>query len=432
MTRLVRKRRWWVMSVIALVALALGTVTWAAHDSGTAEALDGAGTDGGTGTVDNPPPPTVRCRISIMLDRSGSIGNPNYGGSADYVNTMKFATAVLVSQLAGQPVDLRIGVFATRAQWLTFGTEMQWTAMDGLGPDPVTGAPHPTITFLNAIIANTPWATNTWTPPGGANTNWEAAIRHGSGQDEAAFGIPRANVLLMVTDGEPTVLGWPGNNTPNSNALAAARDAADDMQRPFVFFPGTRIIGLGIGSAVNNLAFAGITSSHIGGTTEWAYVNGVAFGNLLTQMSTMTTNACGATGLITTGGDVGEIQLAAAATPARPFPGQAVSTTYTITNPSSTPISGVTLDAGDGAGARPLSTLTDAFGNPLSDTIAAGGTVTTVQSSVAGTPGAQSVSAEACYTTPDVSAFPGAPTAGRPCATATVGYTVRPFQYLPT
>jgi len=431
MTRSVGKRRWWVMSIIALVALSLGTVVWAAQDGGRADALDAAGTDGGNGTVDNPPPPDVRCRIAVMLDRSGSIGNPNYGGSSNYVNAMKFATAVLVASLAGQPVDLRIGVFATRAEWLTFGTTMEWTAMDTLGPDPVTGAPHPVVTFINTIIQNTPWATNLWTPPGGANTNWEEAIYHG-----ADVSGERANVLLLVTDGEPTVRGYPGINTPDTSSLVAARNAADDVQRPFMGFPGTRIIGLGIGSEVNDLAFAAITSSHRNGATEWAYRNGVAFNSLLDEMVGMVSNACGnAPGILdefTT--DVGQIALSVSVAPETPFPGQAVTVTYEIRNESTVPIAGVTLDLGNGGGERTIIGLLDAFGNPIaSDTIPAGGAVTIIET-VPGfdTPGAQTFAAEACYTTPDVTSLPGAPTAGRPCATASDDVTVRPFQYLPT
>jgi hypothetical protein len=152
-------------------------------------------------------------RVTVVLDRSGSI-------APDEAAAMTTATLGFVDALAGTPTRLGVASFATAA--------------------PAAGASDlaPTVLDDPAGVAAVRAAILALARPDGTDrhTNWDAALR-------ATVG--RADLVVLLTDGNPTVHGVPAVYPPvvtGPEQVAAAVASANAVKAA-----GARIVAIGVG-----------------------------------------------------------------------------------------------------------------------------------------------------------------------------------------
>lgn len=165
--------------------------------------------------------------VMLVLDESGSIG------SAGETGTVRAAARGFLDALAGTGSAVSIVDFNTTAS-----------------------QPVPYTTVTRTSIANTfaPYLRYGYRPSGW--TNWEAAFQTVA-RANFAVGGPKADLVLFLTDGDPTAFNRPGRPpatglTPGDvTALRRAAVAADVVKGQ-----GSHVFALGVGAAVTSPASA--------------------------------------------------------------------------------------------------------------------------------------------------------------------------------
>jgi hypothetical protein len=212
-------------------------------------------------SVANPALPDQSCGldIALILDNSGSIGN-NLGENPPKIpaaGTMKNAFDGFVNMLSpATPVDFSVTYFNTQAHY----------TLQTFSSDP---------SVVASAINNVPSA--------GGSTDWEDGLIKAQ-QTLTASGL-EPNLIIFASDGDPnrySINGTQGNgNGVDANALNAAITEANTIKKN-----GTRIITLGIGSAVNQTNLVAISSGD-------AYYSVANFSNLAETLRDIAVKLCG-------------------------------------------------------------------------------------------------------------------------------------------
>lgn len=161
------------------------------------------------------PPLPARCgvRVTLLYDLSGSI-------SSSEAATMKAASHGFVDALAGTPAAVAVASFATLA--------------------PAAGNENlpPTAVDTPAGVAAVKVAIDGLTGPTGTDryTNWDAAFRAVVGQSD---------VVVLFTDGSPTVHGVPAVHPPVTTGFAQLD--AGVLSANAVKAAGARVLAVGVG-----------------------------------------------------------------------------------------------------------------------------------------------------------------------------------------
>ena len=178
-----------------------------------------------------------RCGINVMLvlDRSGSIG-----GNAENVRR---ASRAFLNALSGTGSRVSIVDFSTRADW---PVSYEW----------VTGKVAPDGTGGTGTIGShfEPYLKNEYAPEGW--TNWEDAFHQVKVANDAQGG-PEADLVVFVTDGDPTAHNTDSGGVVTNlvegqvEAMRRAMKEADEVKGQ-----GSRIFALGVGEAVTKATSA--------------------------------------------------------------------------------------------------------------------------------------------------------------------------------
>jgi hypothetical protein len=166
----------------------------------------------------NPPMPEhCGARVALVYDLSSSV-------SADEAAVMKQNSKAFVDALAGTPSSIAIASFATAAP-AAGNVDLPLTEVDTAGG---------VATAKNAIDVLHRTAGND------AYTNWDAALRAAA---------PAADVVVVFTDGNPTVFGVPPVFPPVETTLDQLEAGVTSANA--VKARGTRVIAVGIGDVTD-------------------------------------------------------------------------------------------------------------------------------------------------------------------------------------
>jgi hypothetical protein len=167
----------------------------------------------------NPPYPS-RCgvRVSLVFDVSGSI-------DASELATMKTASHAFVDALAGSPSAIAVNSFATTAP-----------AAGNTNYSPISVEATTGVATVKASIAAL-----TGTAGNEQFTNWDAALR--------AAAADASDVVLLFTDGNPTVYGVPAVFPPVVTGLDQIEGGV--LSANALKAAGTRVVAIGIGDAAD-------------------------------------------------------------------------------------------------------------------------------------------------------------------------------------
>jgi von Willebrand factor type A domain len=169
--------------------------------------------------------PVCGLDVMLVLDESGSIAQSGATG------TVRAAARGFLDALAGTGSSVSIVDFSTTA-----------------------AQPVPYTTVTETTIGNVfaPYLRNGYRPSGW--TNWEAACQRVQSAN-AAIGGPRADLVLFMTDGDPTAYDRPGRRPAtglvpgDATALRRAAAVAD-----LVKGQGSHVMALGVGAAATSAA----------------------------------------------------------------------------------------------------------------------------------------------------------------------------------
>jgi uncharacterized repeat protein (TIGR01451 family) len=166
-------------------------------------------------------PPRCGINVMLVLDRSGSIGT---SGATEAVRN---ATRAFLAALSGTGAAVSIVDFSTRAEWRV---------------------PYTTVTAETIADVFEPYVRDEYNPEGW--TNWEDAFDKVH-EVNADPGTPRADLVVFVTDGDPTARNNPPGNPVTGltegavSALLPAQTEADRVKQQ-----GSHVFALGVGEAV--------------------------------------------------------------------------------------------------------------------------------------------------------------------------------------
>ena len=197
--------------------------------------------------VPNPGWP-VKCNanIAMLLDRSSSIGDPQYGGNFQNTVSVKNDAYAFIRALGGKADGPRlyINAFATNVK----PVYQLWGG--GFADIPATTNPYTGGSVDKAVmsVGYTPFASpqligyddyGTRPAPsvGLGRTNWQGAMA----------AIPAgANLVIMITDGEPT--WWNGANPATNNGATQPDDVLQAVaQANAIKRAGTRVVAVHVG-----------------------------------------------------------------------------------------------------------------------------------------------------------------------------------------
>ncbi len=233
-----------------LVSLSIIAVVAAFSTSLVAQAADLP-----NGSANNPAPSGSKiCNLNIgfIIDRSNSIRNDSE------------ANPGIITQSVGEVVDSLKGTDSKVAVW-SFGTKA--TGYTGVNPLPnsplITAADYPGVGFTSVktnqgaqtvknTVASIPYESKNsaeslrragW-------TNWQAAFNESVADGDRPSD---ADVVFIVTDGDPTVPHDPADPTSLDHTIAikAGVAAADNVKSN----GKTRIVALGVGQVANDSMF---------------------------------------------------------------------------------------------------------------------------------------------------------------------------------
>ncbi|HWK25246.1 MAG TPA: VWA domain-containing protein [Solirubrobacter sp.] len=212
-----------------------------------------------------------RCggNVMLVLDESGSIA------SSHATDQVRSATRAFLNALSGTGAAVSIVDFSTTA-----------------------ARPVPYTTVTPESIANVfePYLTTGYDPSGW--TNWQAAFQT---VREANTQGTRADLVVFMTDGDPTARNRPGGGTPYTNLTAgdvnAMRAAVEEAD--LVKYQGSHVFALGVGSAVTGPESAARLTAISGfdeypsrpfGTADYTLVKD--FSSLQAALRVMVTELC--------------------------------------------------------------------------------------------------------------------------------------------
>ncbi|MEV8183834.1 LPXTG cell wall anchor domain-containing protein [Specibacter sp. NPDC078692] len=211
-------------------------------------------------------PTTCGLSIAIVLDLSNSLANSD-------VLASKNAAKAVVTSLRGTPSSVGVYTFATYA------------------PDRTNTATAKTSvsTTAGATSVNNKIDQISRVPDSVGGTNWDAALRQ----------IPQGqyDIVLFVTDGNPTAYGTPGtnnnNSTPSDNRdfgsgfqaidLSTAVTAADNLKASGAF-----VMGLAVGTGINLQNIQAISGNRSG--TDYFQISNYA--DLTAQLTEIALKNC--------------------------------------------------------------------------------------------------------------------------------------------
>lgn len=191
----------------------------------------------------NPAWPTdCAVNVSILLDRSGSVGNPRVGGRAAYITGIKNAAKALASDLKGTNVDAKVRIAAFAGKTVTF-----YPTSGEFGNDFTAAAKAiDGIKYYNGSSRPADYGTI----PQWHATNWMSAFNSS----------PRSSdITVMITDGQPTL--WDGATAQNSKtALTHAIYSANVLKQA-----GSRIVAVQVGqkAPTSGTNLAAVTGSKV-------------------------------------------------------------------------------------------------------------------------------------------------------------------------
>jgi uncharacterized repeat protein (TIGR01451 family) len=199
------------------------------------------------GNVPNPGwPKECNAKIGLVLDRSSSIGDPAYGGNFQNTEAVKKAAYSFIDALGGKKDGPRlyINAFATNVR----PVYQLWGGGFADIPAETNAFTGGSATKARASVGFTPFAS----PPtvgydsygsrpapgvGRGRTNWQGALANVPGG---------ANLIIIVTDGEPT--WWNGANPATNNGATQPDDVANAISEANrIKRAGTRIVAVHVG-----------------------------------------------------------------------------------------------------------------------------------------------------------------------------------------
>ncbi len=203
-------------------------------------------------------PDVCGLKVALVFDRSGSIDD-----DTEYVQ-MKAAGKLFVDALTGTPSQIGIYSFSESAT-----QNLAFTSVASAGP----GTGQDAQDVKNAIDA---------LPPTSGGTNWDAAFRAVQGDG--------ADVIILLTDGNPTVNSVPATGTATTvdvvdieNGVASANLAKLASAQP-------KVIAVGIGTALSPLNLQLVSGPNV---NDDYYVSG--FETLGSTLFEIATKLCGGT-----------------------------------------------------------------------------------------------------------------------------------------
>jgi von Willebrand factor type A domain/Domain of unknown function DUF11 len=212
-----RGRRLGLSALLAGLVVALCVGVFASIAGADDESSGDVSAQAITAAANNPLAAECGLNIVLVVDRSGSTSNFN----GDY----KAAAKAFINGLVGTPSNIGLVTFSDTAT-VQSGYKSVSANDDGLDAD-VDGLPDP-----------------------GGFTNWQDALE----KTTAGFTGPVPDLVIFITDGNPTVHNGSGDNL--GNAITAANTLKSNGH--------THITGIAVGGGVNTANIADITGAGAG------------------------------------------------------------------------------------------------------------------------------------------------------------------------
>jgi len=200
--------------------------------------------------------PTDGCtlKVAILIDRSSSVGDPNYGGSSANAQAIKDATNALLERLSPNGSNRYVQVFIAAFATNVHPIYQPWGG--GFADIPATrnpftggsiGAAHNAVNNLAFGSSITGYPDDYGSGTGRGRTNWQGAMASVPGG---------ANLVILLTDGDPT--WWNGANPANNDEFIQEEDVdkavnqANDLKAG-----GTRVVAVHFGQKLNGGPYGG-------------------------------------------------------------------------------------------------------------------------------------------------------------------------------
>lgn len=259
--------------------------------------------------VDNPPwPDSCELKVTLIVDHSNSIAR------ADTANPsiMQNAAKNLVDTLAGKLAQVSIVSF-----WDTAQTMIPLTPLDT--PEDVA-AVKTAIDFIQFF-----------TTDDRGSTNWEAAFKEASlTASITADPTKPADAIIILTDGEPTTYGYPGDDLGEGGEVDQIDIDRGVEGANIVKGEDTHVIAVGIGGLFDQAQAEQNLQSISGPTPNEDYFLVADFSLLDATLQTIASRICA-------------IRLEKTADPVLVDSGDPVTYSYLVTNPGDLPVENVNL-----------------------------------------------------------------------------------------
>ena len=245
-----------------------------------------------SGTNNNPIPRGAEiCDLNVgfIIDRSNSIRND----SEQNPQIITDAVSGVVSELQGTETQVAVWSFGTKATGysgpnpLPDSPDLTTADYPGIGFTPVNTADG--VNTINQTVASIPYASadSERNERRAGWTNWEAALVEANANGSTPSD---ADIVFMITDGEPT-LPYTGDNEPptdeqRAEAATAGVQAADAVKAD----GNTRIVGFAVGHATEEQEYIDNMQRITGGLNTATEGDDYFTGNF-SQLGTMLADA---------------------------------------------------------------------------------------------------------------------------------------------
>ncbi|MGV9184567.1 SpaA isopeptide-forming pilin-related protein [Arcanobacterium canis] len=185
---------------------------------------------------DNPAlPDQCGLNVAVILDTSGSMGSPLFQGGKSTRESAIAGISRLAEGLRGTGSKLALKTFASDLASGGLFSRNSWYQIE----DPIE--------MNDAGVQKVKDNLKKLSFEGA--TNWDAALRSAASHNESSNASNRYDVVLMVTDGNPTRSAKRGQAGPgNAGDFAMVENAILSANRLKASGQGTRIVGVGVGS----------------------------------------------------------------------------------------------------------------------------------------------------------------------------------------